>query len=164
MVNKSMCTQHIAIQGEHIDTWLNSRWEPVQGVATLGSITTAKGLPHLIGVYMFILNDDIVYVGRAVEKGKGLAKRLCDYVRASNSARNFNGGRLANKYAKKILIRWIACEDAACAKLIELYCIETLHPAWNTRDGLRRWYEDFPQDRELIKIRGKRVTSETKQG
>ncbi len=66
---------------------------------------------HKIGIYKAILNDEIIYIGKATEVyNGGFRKRLRDYTRNSNSARDNITGKKMNENRKDIIIEILIVE------------------------------------------------------
>ena len=58
-----------------------------------------------IGVYRAILNNEIMYIGKTTELlNGGFRKRLRDYTRTSDSARNYPSGRLMHHHRNEVCI------------------------------------------------------------
>ncbi|OOF01117.1 hypothetical protein BZG78_01795 [Salinivibrio sp. MA351] len=93
-------------------------------------------LKHDIGVYKAELAGKVVYVGKATELDNGgLRKRLRDYTRVSDSARNFPAGIEMNRYASQIVIYVMKfpreIESVAEIGQKEAEQIMSLRPTWN---------------------------------
>ena len=89
-----------------------------------------------IGLYKAILNNKIVYIGRAVEYSNGgLSKRLNDYVRNSDSGRKSAAGCKMHAYRGLLNIEILEIgdneNDVALVKLLERIYIYDLKPKWN---------------------------------
>ncbi len=89
-----------------------------------------------IGLYRAVINGDIVYVGKATELNNGgFRKRLRDYSRSSNSARNYPAGRLMHQHRESIEIEILIYErsDSIISRIAddEHKLIELLQPKWN---------------------------------
>ena len=91
-----------------------------------------------IGVYYFYLEDELVYIGRAIEyKNGGFRKRLSDYTRKSNSGRKNKTGQKIHDYSH-LLVTKILCvgrtkEDVDTVKKLERELIKLHTPSWNKR-------------------------------
>jgi excinuclease UvrABC nuclease subunit len=92
-----------------------------------------------IGVYRALLNDEVVYVGKATELDNGgFRKRLRDYTRESDSARNYPAGEKMYEHRDDIQIEIIVFdrnprsipEIEACEKSL----IKELNPKWNEHE------------------------------
>ncbi len=91
-----------------------------------------------IGLYRAILNDEIVYVGKATELNNGgFRKRLRDYTRTSSSARNFPAGKLMHFHRvsiqMEILVFQRNLESIPCITAEEARLIYELKPIWNSQ-------------------------------
>lgn len=90
----------------------------------------------IVGVYKLVLNNEIVYIGRAIEfKNGGFRKRLSDYRRPNNSGRKHQSGQLINKNMSllEVFIYKTGSSLAAAqnAKNIEKILILEHKPLWN---------------------------------
>ncbi len=118
------------LNGKSLSQW-ESLWKP------LGTLSQKKFMSYKsIGLYKAILNNEIIYIGRAVEfNNGGLSKRLNDYVRNSNSGRKSSAGckMFAYRNLLNIEILEVGCrkEDVALVKLLERVYIYDLNPKWN---------------------------------
>ena len=89
-----------------------------------------------VGLYKAVLNNQIMYVGRAVEYNNGgLAKRLADYIRESDSGRKHQSGQLMHNNAEHLVIYVLKVgndsEAAQKTKELEHEFIEYYNPPWN---------------------------------
>jgi excinuclease UvrABC nuclease subunit len=89
-----------------------------------------------IGLYRAILNEEIVYIGKATELNNGgFRKRLRDYTRRSESARNYTAGRLMHSHMDEIYIHILIFErtSESISKIneAEAALIQQLKPKWN---------------------------------
>jgi len=89
-----------------------------------------------IGVYRAILDDEIVYIGKATElENGGFRKRLRDYTRSSTSARNYQAGQLmyANRDNIKIEIVLFSrsWDSVPQIEALEAKLIREIKPIWN---------------------------------
>lgn len=86
-----------------------------------------------IGVYKAQLDGKIVYIGKATEiKNGGFRKRLRDYNRESNSARNYTAGLKLYDNRTQIEISIMPVATAAEAAALEKRLIKELKPEWNS--------------------------------
>lgn len=104
----------------------------------IGVLETASLTPFnkFVGVYKLVLNNEIVYIGRALEfKNGGFRKRLSDYRRQNNSGRKHKSGKLINKHMSslEVFISKTGSDSAAAqkAKQIEKFLILKYKPLWN---------------------------------
>lgn len=98
-----------------------------------------------IGVYRATLNEKIVYIGKATElTNGGFRKRLRDYTRLSNSARDYPSGRLMYKHKDEVLIDILMVKRDESgileARNIESSLIDKFQPEWNLLDNPERRY------------------------
>ena len=91
-------------------------------------------------------HNDPVYVGRAVQVGRGLRTRLADYVRRSESGRKNEAGRWINRHRNEIVVSVFPIggnfECASLTRLFEVLLINRLHPPLN----ITRLRQEFIQD------------------
>ena len=95
-----------------------------------------------IGVYRAIFNGEVVYVGKATElHNGGFRKRLRDYTRSSNSARNYPAGELMYRNKNEIQIEIVIFErhtDSILAiEELEIALITAIKPKWNSQNKER---------------------------
>lgn len=93
-----------------------------------------------IGVYRARLNDVVVYIGKATELNNGgFRKRLRDYTRKSDSARNYPSGRMMYENRNKVIIDIIIAERSGAGIIfterLEIELITEHKPAWNNLDN-----------------------------
>ena len=93
-----------------------------------------------IGLYRAILNDKIVYIGKATELDNGgFRKRLRDYTRKSDSARNYPSGILMNQNKNNIMIEILIFDRCKTNISIindkEEKYIKEIKPIWNLKDN-----------------------------
>lgn len=89
-----------------------------------------------IGVYRAILNDEVVYIGKATElKNGGFRKRLRDYTRPSPSARNYPAGELMYSNRSTLQIEIVVfnrtMESIPEIEVLEAQLIREIKPIWN---------------------------------
>ncbi|MDV2860728.1 GIY-YIG nuclease family protein [Psychrobacter sp. CAM01] len=85
-----------------------------------------------IGVYKGELDDELVYIGKATEiNNGGFRKRLRDYTRESDSARNYPAGRKMFENKDKVIISVSFSDSVNDASIQERELIDTLNPKWN---------------------------------
>ena len=92
-----------------------------------------------IGVYRAILEGEIDYIGKATELNNGgFRKRLRDYTRTSDSARNYPSGRLMYQHKDKLHIEILVFErtesSVAMIESRERQLIAEIAPKWNALD------------------------------
>lgn len=126
---------------------IDSLWDDV---GVLGTLTTddkwekgKKSISYLnksVGIYKAILDNKVVYIGRAKEYDNGaLRKRLMDYVRDSESGRNTSSGKKMHENKDNIFIKVIVIgEGEECmetADYLEKLMIHKYNPEWNVLDN-----------------------------
>lgn len=89
-----------------------------------------------IGIYRAILDDDVVYIGKATElENGGFRKRLRDYTRSSTSARNYPAGELMYSNRDNICIEIVlfkrTFESIPEIEKLETQLIWGMNPIWN---------------------------------
>ncbi len=94
-----------------------------------------------IGIYKAVLNNKIMYIGKATElKNGGFRKRLRDYTRVSNSARNYSAGKMMYEHKSNIVIEIFIVEQNAHgikkAEELEKNFIKKVNPKWNSSKDL----------------------------
>ncbi len=91
-----------------------------------------------IGIYKAILDEKIVYIGKATELNNGgFRKRLRDYTRDSDSGRDYPAGRYMYNYKEEIVIEIILMnrtdQGISEAEQLEKSLILELDPIWNKK-------------------------------
>jgi excinuclease UvrABC nuclease subunit len=89
-----------------------------------------------IGIYRAILNDEVVYIGKATElENGGFRKRLRDYTRSSTSARNYPAGELMHSNRHNLHIEIVlferTLESVPKIESLETQLIREMKPIWN---------------------------------
>ena len=92
-----------------------------------------------IGIYRAILDNKVVYIGKATELGNGgLRKRLRDYTRSSASARNYPAGELMysnrNNLQIEIVVFNRTVESIPNIEALEMQLIREMKPIWNSHE------------------------------
>ena len=92
-----------------------------------------------IGVYRAILNGEVVYIGKATELNNGgFRKRLRDYTRTSNSARNYPAGEFMHQHKDEIQIEIVIFERSLDSipgiEIFEAQLIKKFNPIWNNQN------------------------------
>lgn len=92
-----------------------------------------------IGIYRAILEDVVVYIGKASElENGGFRKRLRDYTRSSSSARNYPAGQLMyvnrNNIQIEIVVFNRSLESVPEIEALEAQLIREIKPIWNNQD------------------------------
>ena len=93
-----------------------------------------------IGVYRAILDAKTVYIGKATELNNGgFRKRLRDYTRISDSARNYPSGKKMHENKDDIIIEILIVERNSegkeKAERLEKEFIIKCKPVWNELDS-----------------------------
>jgi len=96
-----------------------------------------------IGVYRAKLDNEIVYIGKATELNNGgFRKRLRDYTRKNDSARNYPSGKKMYANREKIIIEIFIVEHSSKgqkeATELEKKFIDEFKPIWNKLDNIRK--------------------------
>ncbi|MEL0628872.1 hypothetical protein [Psychromonas aquatilis] len=87
-----------------------------------------------IGAYKGEIDGELVYVGKATELNNGgYRKRLRDYTRVSNSARNYPAGLKMHENKSNIIISIQIVSTADEAVILERELIGNLNPKWNVQ-------------------------------
>lgn len=111
-------------------------WIPL-GILTEAS-TDFSTLSKDIGIYRAILNDEVVYIGKATELGNGgFRKRLRDYTRLSNSARDYPAGEKMYHNRENVHIEIVlferTLESILKVDVLEEKLIREMKPIWNIK-------------------------------
>ncbi len=96
-----------------------------------------------IGLYRAILDEEIVYIGKATElHNGGFCKRLRDYTRNSDSSRNYPTGRMMYQYKDKLQIEILIFERkdefVPDINALEKQLIQQYKPKWNNKLSNRK--------------------------
>lgn len=117
--------------GKSVNEW-DKEWK------TIGVLNSADLTPYnkCVGLYRHKLDNKVIYVGRATELNNGgLRKRLRDYTRNSDSARNTKSGRYIydnrNQITTDILIIGDTEKDIKITKFLEHPFITRYNPSMN---------------------------------
>ncbi|UZT82651.1 hypothetical protein [Caproicibacterium sp. BJN0003] len=79
----------ILIHGKTVTEW-NNCWKPI-GILDSADLSKLKGV---FGLYRFKdPKGNVICFGCATESGRGLEKRITDFRRSSNSARDYKNGK-----------------------------------------------------------------------
>lgn len=101
-----------------------------------------------VGLYLMVWHNDPVYVGRAVQVGRGLRTRIADYIRKSQSGRKTEAGRWINRHRNEIVVSVFPIgENLECAsltRLFEVLLINRLHPPLNITRLRHEFIKDHP--------------------
>lgn len=126
---------------------LNSLW---RDVGILGKFVTDKNweegkisisyLNKSVGLYKAVLGEEVVYIGKGTEwNNGGLRKRLRDYVRENDSARNCPSASNMFKNKDKIHIQVLIVGDGEdsvnTTECLEKLFIKEDNPKWNKLDN-----------------------------
>jgi len=110
----------------------NEKWKEI------GYLKDANLKPYNkdVGLYRLKLDNRVVYIGRATELNNGgIRKRLSDYRRDNDSARNYKSGRKINNNIDNIIadILVVGNTEEAISITISLEdkFIKHYNPLWN---------------------------------
>lgn len=114
----------------------NLNWIPLGALSETS--TDFSSYSKDIGIYRAILNGEMVYIGKATELNNGgIRKRLRDYTRTSDSARNYPAGALMYQHRNEIQIEIVifkrTLDNIADIDALELELIRELKPKWNNQ-------------------------------
>jgi len=85
-----------------------------------------------IGVFAAIIENNVVFIGKATEKTNGgFRKRLRDFTRQSDSGRDYTSGKLINSNQKDIVIFIREVETIKEAENLKRELVEKFQPKWN---------------------------------
>lgn len=92
-----------------------------------------------IGVYRATFDGEVVYIGKATELNNGgFRKRLRDYTRLSNSARNYPAGEQMFRHRNEILIEIVVFNRSKDSipdiEELETQLIKEKQPIWNNQE------------------------------
>jgi hypothetical protein len=117
--------------GKSIDEW-DRLWK------CIGPLKSANLTPynHSVGLYKHVIGNEIVYIGRAIEYNNGgLRKRLSDYRRENDSAREHQSGQSINSHLDEITTYVLVVGDdekaAEMTKKLEIMFIAKYKPRFN---------------------------------
>jgi hypothetical protein len=119
------------IQEKLLSQW-DLDWKRIEG----GFRAPHPELRNKIGVFRAVLNDKVMYVGIGTEHSNGgLAKRIADFSRSSDSARKSQSGRNIFEHRHNLEIDILVLAPIpgarATAKLLKTAMIERSRAAWN---------------------------------
>ena len=119
------------VDGKTLDEW-DREW------ISIGKLKDANLTPYnkSVGLYKHVVAGKIKYIGRATEYNNGgLRKRLSDYRRESNSAREHTSGTIINEHIDEIetyvLVVGTDKEAVEITKKLEPMFIKKYSPEWN---------------------------------
>jgi hypothetical protein len=94
-----------------------------------------------LGVFVVSLNGKDMYIGCGTQIRFGLGKRLFDYVRESDSARDDHSGRLIHQHRDQVAVDIITTGSdraaAQVAKELKRAFLAAGKPPWNVRRSRR---------------------------
>lgn len=130
---KPLITSATVVAGKPLSEWME-QFVIVPGVFA----SPQEHLKGKAGLYIAVLDGQIVYIGRAVELGNnGLHKRLADFWREGDSGRKHYAGRMIHEHRDRPELRVLVTGDDAravgLAKLLRAPLIAWHKPIWNIR-------------------------------
>lgn len=112
-----------------------AEWEAEWSYVENGFKAEQPNLDGLLGLYRATLRGEIMYIGNSAELNRGLKKRLRDYSRASDSARDHFGAQKIIEHIEHVRCEIIVTgidEDAQKNTAILKRLLILLHsPEWN---------------------------------
>lgn len=113
-----------------------SNWECIGNLNEAYLNNKLSKYNNCIGLYMHKINDEIMYIGRAIEYNNGgFRKRLADYCRDSSSARKHTSGQIIYQNRKNITTYLLIVGNDEEAKektiILEKEYINKYNPPWN---------------------------------
>lgn len=118
------------IGGRTLSEW-EREWERKKG----GFAVTHNDLRQALGLYRAILGDEVVAIGRAIEVGRGLNKRLGDLRRSKGSAGGHHLGRMIRKHIDDLELEVLVVGQnphaAEITKALRREMVRFHQPAWN---------------------------------
>lgn len=121
------------VEGRTIRDW-NRNWIRVEG----GFGRPHPELRHKVGLYRAILNGRVMAIGKGADRQGGLAKRIADFRRDSDSARDHHAGELIHEHLHElelqVLITGSTADPAArwTAVLLKTPMIRLHNPRWTS--------------------------------
>lgn len=126
---------------------LQHKWISIKGIEHLSDVSTSSCIPNSLGIYQFCIGEEVVYIGKAAESGRGFKKRIADYTRKDDSARIFDAGFLANKHQSEIMLKVLTWDNPLQIDALEAIFISVMMPAWNQK--LEEWYSKHIDDSDI---------------
>jgi hypothetical protein len=119
------------IGGRALAAW-NDEWTPLDG----GLRVPHPELRGQIGLFRTRLGKVVTYLGCATEgKGRGLRKRLADFVRPSENGRRHHAGKLIYEHRDQVQVEVLIVGEDYRAGIIATQLKTALlaqgRPAWN---------------------------------
>lgn len=122
---------HLSVERiKNMEREMSGKWEYIGKLAEEKFHDTAY---KKNGVFAFKLDNKLMYIGRAGETGRGLNKRLNDFVRCSDSARNYTAGELIYKNRNE-LDTYVMVLDTEDVEQLAKELIRKNNPLWNKRN------------------------------
>lgn len=117
------------IAGLALEDW-NSRWTPVSG----GLTRYHSALRFEVGLFRLLLDGQIMVVGTGTDKSGGMAKRLSDFRRDSDSGRRHYAGQRIHeeldRLAVEVLITGSGPQAREIARKLKEPMIRFHRPVW----------------------------------
>ncbi len=119
------------IGGKPLAEW-NTEWTALEG----GLRVPHPELRGKIGLFRTVVNNTVTYLGCATEgKGRGLRKRLADFVRPSDNGRRHHAGKLIHEHRDQVRVEVLIVGEDYRASIIAMQLKNALlaqgRPAWN---------------------------------
>ena len=131
-MGESVPTSDVVIQGKKVAQW-ELEWQRRAG----GFTGDRTDLRHKIGLLRAVLNGTVMYIGVATEHKGGLAKRIADFVRESNSARKTFAGQKIHESRHvlelEVLLISAGANARSDAKQLKSLMLMIRRPEWNQR-------------------------------
>lgn len=127
--------QPLLIDAMTIDEW-DRKWDDVPG----GLRRPQPQLRHTVGLYRLTLRGQIMALGTAVDRSRGIAKRLADLGRNGDSGRNHHAGKLIFKNLDVLELEVLETggnvEHAReIARQLRTPMIQRHHPVWTVQNA-----------------------------
>ena len=117
--------------GEKTVAEWDNEWVRVEN----GFKVLTSNLKGLLGLYRATLDNNIKYIGDSVEINQGLQKRLRDYSRESNSARDHFGAKKILEHIEDVkcdvIVVGIDEQAAEQTETLKRLLIRLYNPEWN---------------------------------
>jgi len=122
------------IGGKPLAEW-DAEWTALEG----GLRVPHPELRGKIGLFRTVLDNTVTYLGCATEaKGRGLRKRLADFVRPSDNGRRHHAGKLIHKHRQQIRVEVLVVGEDYRASILALQLKNAFlaqdRPVWNVPD------------------------------
>ena len=91
-------------------------------------------LSHSIGLYRFLENSEVIMIGQGIESNnRGLLKRITDFTRTEDGARDYTGGRYIYNNRDNLTVSFLVMNDLTPDEIntLKSQFINRYHPRLN---------------------------------